>query len=102
MRAEASPVRFKFSAVLTLCTLMLAIFWQPARVGAQAVTATINGTITDPTDNVVANAEVKVTDLDRGTVWSAKTNAQGYYNLAQLPVGRYEVRVSAAEFSTAV
>ena len=102
MRAETPPVRFKFSAVLTLCILMLAICGQPVRVRAQAVTATINGTITDPTDNVVANAEVKATDLDRGTIWPAKTNAQGYYNLAHLPVGRYEVRVSAAGFSTAV
>ena len=102
MRAEASPVRFNFSAVLTLCILMLAICGQPLRVGAQAVTATINGTITDQTGNVVANAEVKATDVERGTVWAAKTNAQGYYNISQLPVGRYEVRVSAAGFRTAV
>lgn len=102
MRADAPPLRFTLSAVLTLCILVLAICWQPAPLGAQAVTATINGTITDSSGSVVSDAEVKATDLDRGTVWPTKTNAQGYYNLSHLPVGRYEVRVSAAGFSTAV
>ncbi len=102
MRAEALPVTFKVSAILTLYIFLLAICYQPTRVNAQTVTATINGTITDPSDNVVANADVQATDLDRGTAWPAKTNAQGYYNLAHLPVGRYEVRVTAAGFSTVV
>ncbi len=102
MRVDVPCVRLTLSAVLALSILMLVVGWHPARSGAQTVTATINGTITDPSDNVVANADVKATDLDRGTVWPTKTNAQGYYNLAHLPVGRYEVRVTAPGFSGAV
>ncbi len=102
MRPHASlPVR-KHSAVLILCILMLAICCWPTHLGAQAVTATINGTVTDPSGNVVVNAEVTATDLDRGTAWPAKTNATGFYSLNQLPVGRYEVRAKAPGFSTAV
>jgi hypothetical protein len=92
----------KHSAVLTLSILVLAICWWPVHGRAQAVTATINGTITDPSGSVVANVDVTATDLDRGTVWPAKTNAAGFYNLTQLPVGRYEVRAIAPGFRTAV
>ena len=73
MRTETLPLKFKFSAVLTLGIFILAICSQSAQLVAQTVTATINGTITDPTGNVVANAEVKATDLDRGTAWPTKT-----------------------------
>ncbi|MFZ0684722.1 MAG: TonB-dependent receptor [Terriglobales bacterium] len=102
MRAGAPLLMFKRSTVLVLSTLFLAVCLWPTRGTAQEVTATINGTITDPAGRVVANADVTATDLDRGTVWPAKTNQDGFYNLTRLPVGRYEVRVSAPGFRTAL
>src|SRR3984957_18701979 len=92
----------KHSTVLVLGILSLAVCLWPTLVAAQEVTATINGTITDPTGSVVANADVTATDLDRGTVWPAKTNSQGYFNLTRLPIGRYSVRVTAPGFRTAL
>ena len=93
---------FKSSAVRILGILTLAFCCLPYIANAQDVTATINGTVTDPTDRALPNADVKATDLDRGTVWSAKTDGAGFYSLSQLPVGRYEVRVTAPGFRTAV
>ncbi len=69
---------------------------------SQEVTAAIVGTITDPSGAPVKDADVLVTDTDRGTVWTAKTNDAGAYNLPRLPVGNYTVKVSAAGFGTAV
>ena len=66
------------------------------------MTATINGLVTDPSGRVVANASVTVKDLDRGTVWPAKTNDSGFYSLSHLPVGRYEVRTSVSGFQAAI
>ena len=89
------------SGVLALIVFILAVCCcQPAR--AQEVTATINGTVTDPADRAVPNADVKATDLDRGTMWVAKTNETGFYSLGHLPVGRYEVRVKVSGFQVAV
>lgn len=102
MRAETAYVTLKHSAVLTLIVFLLALCWVPRRAGAQQVTAAINGTVTDPSGRVVPNAQITATDLDRGTVWSAQTNAAGFYDLTNLPVGRYEVRVTAPGFQTAV
>jgi len=102
MRADAMHFSFKFSVILTLGILMLAFCSGAHRASAQAVTATINGTVTDPADRAIANADVKVTDLDRGTIWAAKTNGTGFYSLSQLPIGRYEVRVTSSGFDVAV
>jgi Carboxypeptidase regulatory-like domain/TonB dependent receptor len=102
MSTGAPLLRLKHSTVLVLSILFLAVCSWPTRGAAQEVTATINGTITDPAGNVVANVDVTATDLDRGTVWPTKTNLQGFYNLTRLPVGRYSVRVSAPGFQTAV
>jgi hypothetical protein len=70
--------------------------------GAQDTSATITGRITDPSGAAVANAKVSATDADRGTAFRAQSNADGVYNLPRLPIGRYEVRVEANGFQTAV
>jgi Carboxypeptidase regulatory-like domain/TonB dependent receptor len=100
MKADSRLLTLKHS-ILLLSILFVAICLWPVRGFAQEVTATINGTITDPTGGVLANVEVTATDLDRGTVWPARTNQQGFYNLTRLPVGRYSVHVSAPGFRTA-
>ena len=90
------------SGVWALLVFILAVCCCGYSARAQEVTATINGTVTDTADRVVPNADVKATDLDRGTVWPARTNEAGFYSLSHLPVGRYEVRVKVTGFVVAV
>jgi hypothetical protein len=40
-------------------------------------------------------------DVDRGTTYATKTNGDGVFNLQRLPVGTYEIKVTAAGFRTA-
>ncbi len=68
----------------------------------QDVTATITGTITDASGAPVAGASVSAKDMDRGTVWPAKTNTDGIYNILKIPVGTYSVKVEAKGFQTAL
>lgn len=89
------------SAIYVIGIFLLAYCWSSS-ARAQQVTATINGTVTDPAGKVVANANVTATDLDRGTVWPTRTNSNGFYNLPRLPIGRYQVRVTAQGFRTAI
>jgi len=66
----------------------------------QEVTAAIVGTVTDSSGAPIKGANVKATDVDRGTTWTAETNETGSYNLLRLPVGNYGVRVTAPGFQT--
>src|SRR5437899_11400493 len=70
-------------------------------VSAQQITATIPGTVVDPSGAAVNAAAVTATDTKRGTVWTTQTNTAGAYNLPRLPVGSYQVEATAAGFQTA-
>ena len=69
---------------------------------SQEVTAAIVGTVTDPSGAPIKGANVKATDSERGTVWTAETNDSGSYNLLRLPIGTYGVKVTAPGFQTSV
>lgn len=87
---------------LALCAVPVALGLGERPAMAQEVTATVNGIVTDPGGAVIPNADVVVKDLDRGTVFPAKTNGSGFYNVSHLPVGRYQIRVTATGFAAAV
>jgi hypothetical protein len=89
----------RFSLALFLLVGLLAAI-QPA--WSQEVTATVVGTITDPSGAPVPNATVVAKDNDRGVEFSSKSNETGSYNISRLPVGNYTVRASAPGFQTAV
>ena len=57
----------------------------------------ISGTITDPNGAVVPNAEVIATDqADESRTFTARSDEDGKYLLANLPSGKYTLKVTAA------
>src|SRR5580765_5697966 len=83
--------------------LALVLLLSLAAVGlAQESSAAIMGKITDPSSAAVAGATVTAKDIERSTVWTTKTNNEGGYTFSRLPVGRYEVKVEAPGFQTAL
>lgn len=68
-----------------------------ASVRAQA-TASIVGTITDPSGAVVANALVTVTQNETGLRRQVRSNASGIYVVPLLPVGTYSVSAESPGF----
>ena len=73
----------------------------PQAAVAQQVTATITGRVTDPSGAAVVNAKVTATSVERGTLSTTTTNADGYFNLQYLLIGTYNVKVESAGFQTA-
>lgn len=69
---------------------------------AQDVTATITGTVMDPSAAPVVGATVTAKDTERGTTWTSVTNEAGIYNLIRIPVGTYDLRVEQKGFQTTV
>jgi hypothetical protein len=70
------------------------------RAMGQGVTAAITGTVTDPSGAPIAGAAVTARDVSHETVYSTQTNSDGVYYLAQLPVGKYELKVEGKGFQT--
>src|SRR5262245_17930599 len=84
---------------LSFGALVLALW--PAFAAAQKITATIRGTVTDPTQAVVAGAKVTLKGEETGLTRTTTTNADGNYQFADLPIGPYRVDVEAAGFRSA-
>src|SRR5437870_13272340 len=78
--------------------IFLVLAFSAATVG-QAVFGNITGTVTDPTGAAVPNAEIAITDLDRGITYTTKTTSEGNFTQTHLLAGRYQVKVTAPGFS---
>src|SRR5580700_1870846 len=86
---------------LVLLTLIGIVGIMTSAVG-QEVTAGIVGTVTDSSGAPVNAAVVTARDTERGTLWTATTKDGGAYTITLLPVGTYEVKVTAPGFETSI
>jgi len=82
--------------------VLAALFGLTMPAWSQEVTASIVGTVTDPSGAPINGATITAKDKDRGVDYTTKTNDAGSYNLTRVPVGSYEVRVGAQGFQTSV
>ena len=62
------------------------------------VTASISGTVTDPSGAIVAGATVTATNVATAVATTQTTNASGYYSFQSLPLGTYTIDVSQTGF----
>jgi hypothetical protein len=89
----------RFAAV---CVALVAVLIGANPVPAQDVTATITGTVMDPTGGAVVGATVTAKSVERGTIFRSESNEAGIYRITQLPVGNYELRVEKNGFQTSL
>lgn len=66
----------------------------------QAVGASLNGQVTDPSGAAVSGAAVVLKNTDTGLSLTATSSGDGVYRLAPLPPGKYELTVTANGFQT--
>ncbi len=67
---------------------------------AQSTFGSINGTVTDPSGAIVPGAQVQVINEDTGFVRRTQTTSAGVFNVPNLDLGIYRVRVDAAGFTS--
>jgi Carboxypeptidase regulatory-like domain len=84
----------------TLFATLFATFLAVSPAWGQEVTATITGTVTDPSGASVVGASVVARDVERGTAYATQTNSDGVFNLQRVPVGTYEITVTSTGFQT--
>ena len=61
-------------------------------------TASITGTITDPSGAAIPNAKVELTNSEHGISRSGSSNSSGDFLFASLPIGSYDLTVTAEGF----
>lgn len=78
------------------CTLViLALLLAGAYAYAQTATGNIVGKVTDAQGAIIVSAKVTATEVGTGRSRTIATNAEGLYEFALLPPGRYEVTAEA-------
>ncbi len=69
-----------------------------SNVFGQAITATLTGTVRDPTGSVVATANVTIKNEASGDIRKTVSNGEGYYSIPAIPSGTYTLTVEMAGF----
>src|SRR5258708_16175948 len=61
-------------------------------------TASLTGTVTDPSGAAIAGAQVAINNAEQGISRKAASNGSGDFLFAALPIGKYDVVVTATGF----
>jgi len=91
-------MRFRTYCIFVLVALLVSSW--PLK--AQTDRAVLEGSVTDRNGGTVADASIKVTDVNTGISQERKSSGRGYYLFPGLAVGEYSVSVSKNGFSTHV
>lgn len=86
------------SRAATRTVALSALLLAPYALYAQGTTATLSGTVTDPSGAVIPNAHVVLKNTKSTDMRQATSNGSGDFTFSAVPVGDYEVDVSASGF----
>ena len=100
-------MNFAVPPVMSRCAskarfLLLALFLLFASASWAQISASLSGTVTDPSGATLAAAAVSARNVDTGLVRNATTDAAGHYEFFSLPVGTYEVKASKDGFAEGI
>ena len=82
-----------------MTALLLTLVSAPAAFG-QASDGNITGIVTDSSGGVLPQAKVDLTNVETGVIRTANTDSSGAYRFPNVPVGRYDLTISAGGFVT--
>ncbi len=83
-------------ALVALLLLLVA----PIVATGQVRSATVSGTVQDPTGRVVAGATVTVLEVSTSQTYRTTSNASGNFSIPYLPSGTYNVTIAEKGFDT--
>jgi hypothetical protein len=84
---------------LKLLILILGLF-AANTAKAQNYETTLTGTVQDTTGAIVSNALITIVNVDTNATRKTRTTGTGSYYVGSLPIGHYNVKVSAENFGT--
>ena len=101
MHSRATRVSHSTSNFLRVVLAVLCVAWFADYASAQTL-GSINGTVTDASGAVVQGATVKARAVATNLSVSALTKGDGSFDIADLPIGTYEITLTKEGFETAL
>jgi hypothetical protein len=86
---------------LRIILMCLALLLIPRWICAQGVLGALTGSIFDPSGALIPEAQVTITNMDSGALYTVKSSSAGYYRVP-VPPGSYKVGASMEGFKTSV
>ncbi|HET8549454.1 MAG TPA: TonB-dependent receptor, partial [Bryobacteraceae bacterium] len=80
--------------------LLMVVLLAPVLFAQVGTDGSILGSVRDQSGAPIPGAEVRVTNLETGLVQTARTNAEGNFDILALPRGFYSVSASAPQFTS--
>lgn len=100
---KAFPMLISTIAARLLMSAIIILFSFGAVLAqAQASTADLRGTVTDPNDAIVPGATVTAKNASTGITRTVTATDEGVYQILSLPPGDYEISAQAATFKKVV
>jgi len=99
MKAAVSR-RSTFDATFAATGVLATLFFACVPAHAQEILGAINGTVKDASGAAVTDVDVKAVNLGTNEVIEQHTDAAGFYNALNLPVGTYSVTFTKTGFQT--
>ena len=84
----------------TQSALTILFFLATSLLLRAATGGSISGTVVDPAGAGIPAASLTLRNVAQQTVYKADTDRQGSYSFPNLPVGHYDLTISASEFTT--
>ena len=84
--------KFSWIGVL-VCLLSAVAAWA-------SINGSISGLVLDPSGSVIAGAVVTATETQTGVKSETVTDSKGFYNFPELPIGNYDVEITANGFKS--
>src|SRR4051794_26350519 len=78
--------------------LLLVITALGSKLNAQLPTAAISGTVRDSSGAAIPSATVTATNRETGLSRTTQASGEGYYKIAAMPIGVYDVKAEAVSF----
>ena len=84
--------------IMLMTVLVLSFSYITQQIQAQAVYGSISGIVSDSTGAIVPDATITITSIERKTVDTVITNAEGFYQKDRLLPGTYTVKIEKQGF----
>lgn len=91
---------WKQARTFVVAAIGMALLILPAVCQGQDANGRVVGTVYDQQDAVISGVQITITDADRNLSRSAMTDMDGYFQVLELPIGKYVVTAQRSGFQT--